>query len=161
MNVEYYMNKGILTLLIQSRDEAKKEYKKACNILKPCEEKYFASENAIKEEFVKQKLYIPIDKLPEYIGDKEMSSITVVYENGKTERLNHPYNISYETTKWAKGGYTPGRRLTSGASDDGYSFERDIDEDHIVGFYDLKLENNVEVKETYMKEIIRKFLAET
>lgn len=147
-----------LIILIQSRDIAEKEYKKARNIFKTYQEKYFASEDAIEEEFVKQKLYIPIDKLPEYIGDKEMSDITVVYENGETEYLQHPYHISYQTTKWTKGGYTPGRRLVSGVADDGWSFEVDIDEDHIVGFYDLKLENNVEVKETYMKEIIKKVL---
>lgn len=51
--------------------------------------------------------------------------------------------------------------LVSGVADDGWSFEKDIDEDHIVGFYDLKLENNVQVKETYMEEIIRKVLDDT
>lgn len=158
MSLEQNIDKATLKNLIELRDIAEKEYKKARNIFKPYQEKYFASENAIEEEFVKQKLYIPIDKLPEYIGDKEMSDITVVYENGETDHLQHPYDISYETTKWTKGGYAPGRRLVSGVADDGWSFEKDIDEDHIVGFYDLELENNVEVKETYMKEIIRKVL---
>lgn len=157
MNLEY-MNKGNLNILIKLRDIAKKEYEKAWDILKPCEKKYFASEHAIEQEFIKQKLYIPIDKLPEYIGNKEMSDITVVYENGETEHLYHSYDISYETTKWTPDGYVPGRRLVSGVADDGWSFERDIDEDHIVGFYDLELENKVQVKETFMEEIIRKIL---
>lgn len=92
MCLEQNIDKVALKNLIQLRDIAKKEYKKARNILKPCQDKYFASKNAIEEEFVKQKLYIPIDELPGYIGDKEMSDITVVYENGKTENLSHPYD---------------------------------------------------------------------
>ena len=76
------MNKINFSTLIKLRDIAKEEYEKACKTVRPYSKKYFASENAIKEEFVKQKLYIPIDKLPEYIGDNEMSDITVVYENG-------------------------------------------------------------------------------
>lgn len=158
MNLKQDIDKATLKNLIESRDVAKKEYEKAWKILQPHEEKYFASENAIEEEFVKQKLYIPIDKLPEYIGDKEMSDITVVYENGETEHLHHSYDISYETTKWTPDGYVPGRRLVSGVADDGWSFEKDIDDDHIVSFYDLELENRVQVKETYMEEIIRKIL---
>lgn len=146
--------------LIKERDKAKKEYDKISKTVKPYWDRFMETEDAIKKAFVEQKLYIPIDKLPEYIGDKEMSDITVVYENEETERLNHPYDISYKTTKWTKGGYAPGRRLVSGIADDGWSFEVDIDEDHIVGFYDLELENNVEVKETYMEEIIKKVLHE-
>lgn len=158
MNLEQDIDKVTLENLVKARDIAKNEYEKAWDILKPCEKKYFASENAIEEEFIKQRLYIPIDKLPEYIGDHEISDIEIVYEDGETEHLYHSYDISYETSKWTPDGYVPGRILESGVADDGYSFKRDIDEDPIVGFYDLELENNVEVKETYMEEIIRKIV---
>lgn len=158
MNVEQNIDKATLKNLIESRNVAKEEYEKARKILRPHKDKYLASENAIEEEFINQKLYIPIDKLPEYIGDKEMSDITVVYENGKREYLYHSYDISYETSKWTKDGYAAARRLVSGVADDGWSFERDIDEDHIVGFYNVYLENGQKIKETYMEEIIRKVL---
>lgn len=144
--------------LVQERDIAKKEYDKICKTVRPYSEKYWKAVGTVKNEFIKQKLYIPIDKLPDYIGENEISEVTVVFENGETEDLSHPYDISYETTKWKNGNYVPARRLVSGCDDSGWSFEYDIDDDHVIGFYDLKLADNTEIKETYMEEIIRKVI---
>ena len=56
-----------------------------------------------------------------------------------------------------KGGYVAGNMIVSGCDDTGYSFSHDIDEEHIVGFYDLTLNHweHVKVKETFMEEIIK------
>ena len=158
MNLEQNIDKATLKNLIESRDVAEREYHKMLKTLKPYKHKYWHCKDAVEEEFLKQKLYIPIDNLPDYIGDKEMYAITLVNEDGDLDELSHEYDISYETTKWTKDGYVPGRRLVSGVADDGWSFERDIDEDHIVGFYNVCLENGQKIKETYMEEIIRKIL---
>ena len=112
----------------------------------------------LKLFLIGQKLYIPIDKLPEYLAGQEISQITVVFEDGETEHLHHPYNIYYNTKKYKMGGYVPARMLESNVGDDGYYFEYDIDEDHIIGFYDLELADGIKIKETCMEEIIRKVL---
>ena len=144
--------------LVEARTLAKKEYDKLSKKIKPYWDKYMDSKDAVKNEFIKQKLYVSIDKLPEYIGEQEISQITVVFEDGETEHLYHNYDICYETTKWEKGNYIPARRLVSGVDDDGYQFSYDIDKDHIIGFYDLELEDGTQIKETYMEEIIKQIV---
>lgn len=141
--------------LVEARTLAKKEYDKISKEVKPYWDKYMETEDAVLNEFVKQKLYIPIDKLPKYLDGHEISQIIIVFDSGETEQLYHNYDICYETTKWEKGRCVPARRLVSNIDDDGYSFDYDIDEDRIVGFYDLELADNTEVKETYMEEILK------
>ena len=141
--------------LIKARDKAKKEYDKISKTVKPYWDKYMDAKDAILNKFIEEKLYILIDKLPEYLNEQEISQLYIVFEDGKTEHLYHNYDICYETTKWEKGHYVPARRLVSNVDDDGYSFSYDIDDDHIVGFYDLELEDGTQIKETYMEEIIK------
>lgn len=141
--------------LVKERDKAKKEYDKICKTVKPYWDRFMETEDAIEKAFIEQKLYIPIDKLKDYLKEKEAESFTIVYENGETEHLNHSYGIDYKNTKWSKGKYVPGNMIVSSCDDTGYSFSYDIDEEHIVGFYDLTYEYGKKVKETCMEEIIK------
>ena len=141
--------------LIKERDKAKKEYNKISKTVKPYWDKFMKTEEAIEIAFVEQKLYIPIDKLKDYLKEEDAESFTIVYENGETEQLYHTYGIDYENTKWSQGKYVSGNMIVSSVDDTGYSFSRDIDEEHIVGFYNLRLEHHGKVKETYMEEIIK------
>lgn len=140
--------------LIKERNKAKKEYNKISKTVKPYRDRFMETEEAIEKAFVEQKLYIPIDKLKDYLKEEDAKSFTIVYENGKTERLYHSYGIDYEDTKWSQGKYVPGNMIVSSVDDTGYSFSHDIDEEHIVGFYDLKLESE-DIKETFMEEITK------
>ena len=143
--------------LIKKRDKAKKEYKKISKTIKPYWDKYMEIEKDIKDKFIEEKLYIAIEKLKDYLKEKDAMSFVIVYENGETESLYHDYGINYENTKWSQGKYVPANMIVSGVSDDGYSFSHDIDEQHIVGFYNLTLNHwePTEVKETFMEEIIK------
>lgn len=141
--------------LIKERDKAKKEYDKISKTVKPYWDKYMETEKAIEKAFIEQKLYIPIDKLKDYLKEEEAESFAIVYENGETEHLSHSYGIDYENTKWSKGEYVPANMIVSGCDDTGYSFSHDIDEEYIVGFYDLTYESREKVKETFMEEIIK------
>ena len=141
--------------LIKERDKAKKDYDKISKTVKSYWDKYMKTEEAIEKAFIEQKLYIPIDKLKDYLKEEEAESFAIVYENGETEELYHSYGIDYENTKWSQGKYVPGNMIVSGCDDTGYCFSHDIDEEHIVGFYDLKYESGEKVKETFMEEIIK------
>ena len=141
--------------LIKERDKAKEEYDKISKTVKPYWDRYMEAENNIEKAFVEQKLYIPIDKLKDYLKDNDAESFTIVYENGETEELYHSYGIDYENKKWSNGEYVSGNMIVSSVDDTGYSFSHDIDEEHIVGFYDLTYESGKKVKETFMEEIIK------
>ena len=141
--------------LIKERNKAKKEYDKISKTVKPYWDRFMETEEAIKKAFVEQKLYIPIDKLKDYLKEEDAESFIIVYENGKTEKLYHSYGIDYENTKWSQGKYVPGNMIVSGCDDTGYSFSHDIDKEHIIGFYDLTYESGEKVKETFMEEIIK------
>ena len=141
--------------LIKQRDKAKKEYDKISKTVKPYWDKYMETGRAIKKKFIEEKLYIPIDKLKDYLKEEDAESFTIVYENGETEELYHTYGIDYENTKWSQGKYVSGNMIVSSVDDTGYSFSHDIDKEHIIGFYDLKYESEEKVKETFMEEIIK------
>lgn len=143
--------------LIKERDKAKKEYNKISKTVKPYWDRFMETEEAIEKAFIEQKLYIPIDKLKDYLKEEDAESFTIVYENGETEELSHEYGISYENEKWSSKGYVSGNMIVSGCDDSGYYFSHDIDEEHIVGFYDLTHESGKKVKETFMEEIIKNF----
>ena len=64
-------------------------------------------------------------------------------------------NKDYENKKWSPKGYVSSNMIVSGCDDNGYSFTHDIDEEHIIGFYDLTYESDEKVKETFMEEIIK------
>ena len=141
--------------LIKERDKAEKEYNKISKTVKPYWDRFMETEEAIEKAFVEQKLYISIDKLKDYLKEEDAESFTIVYENEETEELYHSYGIDYEDTKWSQGKYVPGNIISSGCDDAGYSFRYDIDEEHIIGFYDLTYESGEKVKETFMEEIIK------
>ena len=141
--------------LIKERDKAKKEYDKISKTVKPYWDRFMETKEAIEKAFIEQKLYIPIDKLKDYLKEEEAESFTIVYETGETDDLSHEYGIDYENTKWSQGKYVPGNMIVSGCDDTGYSFSHDIDEEHIIGFYDLTYESRKKVKETFMEEIIK------
>lgn len=141
--------------LIKKRDEAKKKYDKIRKTTRPYWDRFMEAEKDIEYKFIEEKLYIPIDKLKDYLKESDAESFTIVYENGKTEELYHNYGIDYENTKWSKGKYVPGNMIVSGCDDAGYSFSHDIDEEHIIGFYDLTYESGQKAKETFMEEIIK------
>ena len=94
-------------------------------------------------------------ELVDYLKEEDAESFIIVYENGETEHLYHSYGIDYENTKWSKGEYVPGNMIVSSVDDTGYSFSHDIDEEHIIGFYDLTYKSGKKVKETFMEEIIK------
>ena len=140
--------------LIKERDKAKKEYDKISKTVKPYWDKYMETEKAIKKKFIEEKLYIPIEKLKDYLGNRDAESFTIVYENEKTEELSHNYGIGFEWV-WKNGKHTLNYNvIESGTDDNGYYFTHDIKKEHIVGFYDLSV-NDEEVKETFMEEIIK------
>jgi len=141
--------------LIKARDKAEKEYDKIRETIQPYWDKFLETEDAIEKAFIEQKLYIPIDKLKDYLKEEDAESFTIVYENGKTKELYHDYGIDYENKKWSPKGYVSANMIVSSCDDTGYSFSHDIDEEHIVGFYDLKYESGEKVKETFMEEIIK------
>jgi len=140
--------------LIKKRDEAKKEYDKIRKTVRPYWDKYMETEKDIKDKFIEEKLYIPIEKLKDYLGTRDAESFTIVYENGKTEKLYHNQGISFEWV-WKNGKHTNNYDIiASGTDDDGYYFKYDIKEEGIVGFYDLSVDDK-EIKETFMEEIIK------
>lgn len=130
--------------LIDARDKAKREYDKISKTVKPYWNKYMETEKAIEKKFIEEKLYISINKLKDYLKEQDASSFTIVFENGETDDLSHEYGIDIQDGK-----------IVSGCDDSGYWFEHDIKKEHIVGFYDLDLDDGTEVKETYMEEIIK------
>lgn len=139
--------------LIKERDKAKKEYDKINKTVKPYWDKYMETGRAIKKKFIEEKLYIPIDKLKDYLKESDAESLTIVYENGETEDLYHDYGIGFYSDWFGKN--EDYNIIQSGTADDGYSFQYNINKEHIVGFYDLDLEDGTEIKETYMEEIIK------
>ena len=143
--------------LIKKRNKAKKEYDKISKSCRPYWDRFMEAEEAIEKAFVERKLYIPIDKLKDYLKEQDAESFIIVYDNGETDQLYHSYGINYEDTKWSPTGYVSGNMIVSGVDDTGYSFSHDIDEEHIVGFYDLTLNHwrHVKVKETFMEEVIK------
>ena len=141
--------------LIKEKDKAEKEWREALAKVDPYYKAYDKAKEVLKDKFIEEKLYIPIEKLKDYIGDRDAKSFTIVYENGETEELYHSYGIDYENTKWSKGEYVPANMIVSSCDDTGYSFSHDIDEEHIIGFYDLTYESGEKVKETFMEEIIK------
>ena len=137
--------------LIEERDKAKKEYDKIRKTVKPYWNKYMETEKDIKDKFIEEKLYIPIEKLKDYLGNRDAESFTIVYENGKTERL---YQTGFEWV-WKNGKHTNNYNIIeSGTDDDGYYIKYDIKKESIVGFYDLSVDDK-EIKETFMEEIIK------
>ena len=143
--------------LIKERDAAYKEWKEASAKVDPYYKAYDKAEESLKDKFIQEKLYIPIEKLKYYLKEEDAESFTIVYENGETEHLYHDYGISLENKKWSQGKYVSANMIVSGCDDLGYSFSYDIDEEHIIGFYDLTLNHweHVKVKETFMEEIIK------
>jgi len=140
--------------LIDARDKAKKEYDKISKTVKPYWDKYMETERAIKKKFIEEKLYVPIDKLKDYLKESDAESFTIVYENGKTEELYHNYGIGFEWV-WKNGKHINNYDIIeSGTDDDGYYFKHDIKKEGIVGFYDLSVDDK-DIKETYMEEIIK------
>ena len=140
--------------LIKKRDEAKKEYDEISKTVRPYWDRFMEAEKDIKDKFIEEKLYIPIEKLKDYLGTRDAESFTIVYENGKTERLYHNYGIGFEWV-WKNGKHTNNYDIiASGTDDDGYYFKYDIKEEGIVGFYDLSVDDK-EIKETFMEEIIK------
>lgn len=140
--------------LIKERDKAKKEYDKIRKTINPYWDKYMETEKDIEDKFIEQKLYIPIEKLKDYLGNRDAESFTIVYENGKTEELYHNYGIGFVWT-WKNGKHINNYDIiASGTDDDGYHFKYDIKKEGIVGFYDLSVDDK-EIKETFMEEIIK------
>lgn len=138
--------------LIKERNKAKKEYNKISKTVKPYWDRFMETEKDIKDKFIEEKLYIPIEKLKDYLGNRDAESLTVVYENGKTEKL---YQTGFEWV-WKNGKHTNNYDIIeSGTDDDGYYFKYDIKKEGIVGFYDLTYESREKVKETFMEEIIK------
>lgn len=136
--------------LIKERDKAKKEYDKICKTVKPYWDKYMETGRAIKKKFIEEKLYVPIEKLKDYLGNRDAESLTVVYENGKTEEL---CQTGFEWV-WKNGKHTNNYDIIESGTDDGYYFKYDIKKEGIVGFYDLFVDDK-EIKETFMEEIIK------
>ena len=140
--------------LIKERDKAEKEYDKIRKTAKPYWDKYMETKKDIKNKFIEEKLYLPIEKLKDYLGNRDAESFTIVYENGETEQLYHNYGISFEWV-WKNGKHLLNYNIIeSGTDDDGYHFKYDIKKEHIVGFYDLSFDDG-EIKETFMEEIIK------
>ena len=140
--------------LIKERDKTEKEWREALAKVDPYYKAYDKAKEVLKNKFIEEKLYIPIEKLKDYLSNRDAESFTIVYENGKTERLCHNYGIGFEWV-WKNGKHTNNYDIiASGIDDDGYHFKYDIKEEGIVGFYDLSVDDK-EIKETFMEEIIK------
>lgn len=140
--------------LIKERDKAYKEWKEVSAKVKPYYEAYYKARGVLKDKFIEEKLYIPIEKLKDYLGNRDAESFTIVYENGKTVELYHDNGISFEWV-WKNGKHINNYDIiASGMDDDGYYFKYDIKKEHIVGFYDLSFDDR-NIKETFMEEIIK------
>lgn len=141
--------------LIKERDTAYKEWKEASAKVDPYYEAYDKAEESLKDKFIEEKLYIPIKKLKDYLGNRDAESFTIVYKNRKTEKLFLKYGIGFGWT-WKNSKHTNNYNvIISGTDDDRYHFNYDIDEQHIIGFYDLTYKSGEKVKETFMEEIIK------
>lgn len=142
--------------LLEQKQEAYRQYQVGYESIQPLWKDYIKKSEQIYKEFIKQKLYISIDKLEEYLKDKEAENLSIVFEDGSWDRINHPDGIYYENEKWAgKDGYIPGRLICTNSRDDGYYFTYDIDEQGIIGFFDLQYIGGEMAIETYMEEIIK------
>lgn len=140
--------------LIKERDKAHKEWREALAKADPYYKVYAKAEESLKDKFIEEKLYIPIEKLKDYLGNRDAESFTIVYENGETEDLYHDHGISFEWA-WKNGKHTNNYNvIESGIDDYGYFFTHDIKKEHIVGFYDLSCDDG-DIKETFMEEIIK------
>ena len=105
--------------LIKERDKAHVEWKKVSKSVRPYWDKYMETEKAIEKKFIEEKLYIPINKLKNYLKEQDASSLTILYKNGNTEDLYHEYSIDVQDGK-----------IISGCDDAGYWFEYDIKKEH-------------------------------
>ena len=48
-----------------------------------------------KDKFIEEKLYIPIEKLKDYLGTRDAESFTIVYENGEQCLINCRQRVKY------------------------------------------------------------------
>ena len=94
--------------------------------------------------FVKEKKYIPLSEIGNYVTDGEsiIKEITLVLADGTCEDYSHPYDIEWRENYG----------FMSGVADDGYSF--DIKKEEVLGFYDLKLVTSKD----YITETTRDYL---
>ena len=107
-------------------------------------DKWFALEKEILDNFVREKKYIPLSEIGNYVtdGERVIKEITLVLTDGTCEECYHPYDI-----KWVEN-----YGIVSGVADDGYSFS--IRNEDILGFYNLKLISNKD----YITETTRDYL---
>lgn len=106
--------------------------------------KWYALEKEIMDIFVKEKKYIPLSEIGNYVaeGERIIKEITLVLTDGTREYYSHPYDIEWKENYG----------FMSGVADDGYSF--DIKKEEVLGFYDLKLVTSKE----YITETTRDYL---
>ena len=141
--------------LIEKRNKAYKEYEEMQYKVDPFFGKCFEAEENIKKEFIKQKMYIPIDNLLKCLKKHNAKELTIVFANGDTKTLKHEVGITFIKAEIIDGKIFPRRRIESFIDSDSYKFAYDINKENIVGFYNLILDNYEKVKETFMEEIIK------
>ena len=133
--------------LLEQQKAVKTELDELSKQSKVIWDKWFALEKEIMNNFVREKKYIPLSEIGNYIieGERVIKEITLVLTDGTCEHCCHPYDL----------GWVENYGVVSGVADDGYSFS--VRNESILGFFDLRLIGNKD----YIVETTRDYLIGT